>query len=135
VPKTQRARSDLTAITKDQTVIKTIRIEIISIRKLAGFRSFGFFRTIRFKRVFFTSSLKLVSHFCNLTFLKTQCQAFLKTVQYFCPNCLLKILKNPTKIERRLKIINAATQTINSLFDYLPVNINYNTRIRTCLIF
>ena len=103
--------------------MKTIKIETASIRRLAGFRSFGFFKTIRFKRVFFTSSLKLVSHFCNLTFLKTQCQAFLKTVQYFCPNCLLKILKNPTKIERRLKIINAAIQTLFRCFDNLEIDV------------
>ena len=113
VPKTQRASSDLIAIIRDQTVIKTIRTERTSIRALAGFKSLGFFTTRRFKRVFLTSSLKLVSHFCRRTFLKTQCQAFLNTAQYFFPSVLLKILRKPTKTEMRHRIIKAATQTIS----------------------
>ena len=80
-----------------------------------GFTHFGCFKTIRLSKVFFTSSLKLVSHFCRRTFLPTQPQAFLKTVQYFLPISRRKILRKATKTPTKARIINAAIQTMGLL--------------------
>ena len=118
MPKTQMARSDLMAMTIDQIVIRTIRTETTSIIMEMGLTHFGCLMMTFFSIVFFTSSLKLVSHFWRRTFLKTQCQAFLKTAHHLLPMSRLKILRKATITDTKHRIINAAIQTIYLLYHH-----------------
>ena len=86
-----------------------------------GLTKCGRLTTTFFKIEFLMSSLKLVSHFCKVSFLPTQPQDFLKTLKYFLPKSRRKMDKMATKIDRIHSIINAAMQTIGVLYHHKTV--------------